>query len=250
MGDVYIVEAARSPLGRRGGSLSTLHPADLLGGVMKGALDRAGLDAASVDQVIGGCVSQVGGAVVQRRSHRVALRGTATRSRLDHRRQPVRLEPAGEHPRCGARGLRPRRRRDVVRRRDDEPHPARRELRRQEARPTRAEQLLRAVRVQEPVPGRGDDRKGVRNHARGHGPPSVFAARSGPQEAWEAGSLRARGRADGCARSWARTGKPTGETVHVDARRGSARDLASRSSATLKAVMEGRRPHRGQRPPR
>ncbi len=60
MGDVYIVEAARSPLGRRGGSLSTLHPADLLGNVMKAAVDRAGVDPAEVGQVVGGCVSQVG----------------------------------------------------------------------------------------------------------------------------------------------------------------------------------------------
>jgi acetyl-CoA C-acetyltransferase len=60
MGDVYIVEATRSPLGKRGGGLSTLHPGDLLGGVMKAALARSGMDPAAVGQVIGGCVSQVG----------------------------------------------------------------------------------------------------------------------------------------------------------------------------------------------
>ncbi len=60
MGEVYIIEAVRSPLGRRGGSLSTLHPADLLGHVMKAALTRAGVEPAEVGQVIGGCVSQVG----------------------------------------------------------------------------------------------------------------------------------------------------------------------------------------------
>ena len=60
MRDVFIVEAVRSPLGRRNGGLSTLHPADLLGAVQKAAVLRAGLDPAAVDQIVGGCVSQVG----------------------------------------------------------------------------------------------------------------------------------------------------------------------------------------------
>jgi acetyl-CoA C-acetyltransferase len=60
MRDVYIVEAVRSPIGRRSGDLATLHPGDLLGAVQKGALDRRGIDPARIDQVIGGCVSQVG----------------------------------------------------------------------------------------------------------------------------------------------------------------------------------------------
>jgi acetyl-CoA C-acetyltransferase len=60
MRDVYIVEAVRSPIGRRRGDLATLHPGDLLGAVQKGALDRRNIDPAQVEQVIGGCVSQVG----------------------------------------------------------------------------------------------------------------------------------------------------------------------------------------------
>lgn len=60
MADVFIVEAVRTPLGKRGGGLSTVHPADLLGIAQKAALERAGLDPALVDQVVGGCVSQVG----------------------------------------------------------------------------------------------------------------------------------------------------------------------------------------------
>jgi acetyl-CoA C-acetyltransferase len=60
MPEVFIVEAVRSPLGRRGGGLSTLHAADLLGNVVKAAVSRAGLEAREVGQVIGGCVSQVG----------------------------------------------------------------------------------------------------------------------------------------------------------------------------------------------
>ena len=60
MRDVFIVEAVRSPLGRRGGSLASVHPADLLGAVMKAAVARAGIDAKEVGQIVAGCVSQVG----------------------------------------------------------------------------------------------------------------------------------------------------------------------------------------------
>ena len=58
--DVVIVEAARSPLGRRNGGLSTVHPADLLGTVQKAVIERAGIDPSEVGQVVGGCVSQIG----------------------------------------------------------------------------------------------------------------------------------------------------------------------------------------------
>lgn len=60
MGDVYIVEACRSPIGKRGKGLAGLKPADLLGAVQQAALDRSGVPADKIDQVIGGCVSQVG----------------------------------------------------------------------------------------------------------------------------------------------------------------------------------------------
>src|SRR4029079_882072 len=60
MTDVVIGEAVRSPIGRRGGGLSTVHPADLLGAVQKALVERAGIDPAAVDQVVGGCVTQVG----------------------------------------------------------------------------------------------------------------------------------------------------------------------------------------------
>ena len=60
MGDVYIVEACRSAIGKRGKGLAGLKPADLLGAVQKAALERSGIAPEKVDQVIGGCVSQVG----------------------------------------------------------------------------------------------------------------------------------------------------------------------------------------------
>jgi acetyl-CoA C-acetyltransferase len=58
--DVVVVEAARSPLGRRNGALSTMHPADLLAAVQKAVVDRSGIDPAEVGQVIAGCVTQTG----------------------------------------------------------------------------------------------------------------------------------------------------------------------------------------------
>jgi acetyl-CoA acyltransferase len=60
--DVVIVDAIRSPMGRGkpGGALSTLHPAELLGQVLTALLDRNGLDPATVDDVLIGCVTQAG----------------------------------------------------------------------------------------------------------------------------------------------------------------------------------------------
>jgi acetyl-CoA C-acetyltransferase len=60
MTEVVIVEAVRTPIGRRGGGLSTFHSADILATVQKELLDRAGIDPTEVGQVVGGCVSQVG----------------------------------------------------------------------------------------------------------------------------------------------------------------------------------------------
>jgi acetyl-CoA C-acetyltransferase len=58
--DVVIVEAARSPLGRRNGGLATVHPANLLATVLGAVIERAGIDPESVGQVVGGCVTQTG----------------------------------------------------------------------------------------------------------------------------------------------------------------------------------------------
>ncbi|MFO7589603.1 MAG: steroid 3-ketoacyl-CoA thiolase [Acidimicrobiia bacterium] len=60
MNDVVIVDAVRTPTGRRNGGLSTMHSIDLLGTVQREVLDRAGVDPAEVGQVVGGCVGQVG----------------------------------------------------------------------------------------------------------------------------------------------------------------------------------------------
>jgi acetyl-CoA C-acetyltransferase len=60
MQEVFIVAAVRSPIGRRKGGLSGLHPADLLGAVQKACVERAKVDPKEIGQIVGGCVSQVG----------------------------------------------------------------------------------------------------------------------------------------------------------------------------------------------
>ena len=60
MTDVVIVEAVRTPVGKRNGGLATSHPADTLAAVQRAVVDRSGIDPSLVDQVVSGCVSQVG----------------------------------------------------------------------------------------------------------------------------------------------------------------------------------------------
>jgi acetyl-CoA C-acetyltransferase len=60
MSNVVIVDAVRTPIGRRNGGLSTVHPADLLGAAQRELLSRTGIDPELVGQVVTGCVSQVG----------------------------------------------------------------------------------------------------------------------------------------------------------------------------------------------
>ena len=60
MREVVIVDAVRTPVGRRNGGLSTMHSADLLGVPFRALFDRTGVDPSIVGQVIGGCVSQIG----------------------------------------------------------------------------------------------------------------------------------------------------------------------------------------------
>ncbi|WP_030175390.1 steroid 3-ketoacyl-CoA thiolase [Spirillospora albida] len=60
MPEVVIVDAVRTPVGKRRGALSGLHPAALLGVAQQGVLDKAGVEPATVGQVVGGCVTQAG----------------------------------------------------------------------------------------------------------------------------------------------------------------------------------------------
>jgi acetyl-CoA acyltransferase len=60
MRDAVIVEAVRTPTGKRNGGLAGVHPADLSAHVLRALAERSGIDPALVDDVIWGCVSQVG----------------------------------------------------------------------------------------------------------------------------------------------------------------------------------------------
>jgi acetyl-CoA C-acetyltransferase len=58
--EAYIVGAVRSPVGKRNGGLAAVHPADLASQVLQELIVRTGVDPAAVEDVIMGCVSQVG----------------------------------------------------------------------------------------------------------------------------------------------------------------------------------------------
>ncbi|QDQ98199.1 acetyl-CoA C-acetyltransferase [Tomitella fengzijianii] len=61
MAEAYIIDAIRTPTGKRGGSLSGVHPADLGAHIMKAAVDRNEIDPSAVDDVVFGCVDAIGG---------------------------------------------------------------------------------------------------------------------------------------------------------------------------------------------
>jgi acetyl-CoA acyltransferase len=58
--DAVIVGGWRTPFGRRGGQFSTWHPVEMLSFALKTLIERTGIDASQVEDVIGGCVGQVG----------------------------------------------------------------------------------------------------------------------------------------------------------------------------------------------
>ena len=60
MGTAVIVEAVRTPIGKRNGGLSGLHPAEILGAAQRALLERSGVSPALVEQIAGGCVTQAG----------------------------------------------------------------------------------------------------------------------------------------------------------------------------------------------
>jgi acetyl-CoA C-acetyltransferase len=60
VGTAVIVEAVRTPIGKRRGALSGLHPAEILGQAQTALVERAGIEPAEVEQMAGGCVTQAG----------------------------------------------------------------------------------------------------------------------------------------------------------------------------------------------
>ncbi|MCQ4080679.1 acetyl-CoA C-acetyltransferase [Streptomyces sp. RB6PN25] len=61
MAEAYIVEAVRTPVGRKNGSLASVHPADLGAHVLTALVQRSGADPAAVEDVIFGCLDTIGG---------------------------------------------------------------------------------------------------------------------------------------------------------------------------------------------
>ena len=60
MPEAYIIDAVRTPVGKRGGSLASVHSADLGAHVLKALVDRTGIDPGAVDDVIMGCCDTIG----------------------------------------------------------------------------------------------------------------------------------------------------------------------------------------------
>jgi len=58
--EAVIVDTVRTPIGKRKGALAGWHPADLLGFTLKALVERTGVDPDRIDDVVGGCVNQVG----------------------------------------------------------------------------------------------------------------------------------------------------------------------------------------------
>jgi acetyl-CoA C-acetyltransferase len=61
MPEAYIVEAVRTPVGKRGGALSAIHPADLGAHALSALVDRSGIDPGAVEDVVFGCLDTIGG---------------------------------------------------------------------------------------------------------------------------------------------------------------------------------------------
>jgi acetyl-CoA C-acetyltransferase len=61
MTEAYIVDAVRTPVGKRGGGLAHVHPADLGAHSLRALVERTGIDPAAVDDVVFGCVDTIGG---------------------------------------------------------------------------------------------------------------------------------------------------------------------------------------------
>ncbi len=60
MPEAFIVDAVRTPVGKRGGTLSQIHPADLGAHTLKALMERTGIDPGAVEDVIMGCLDQIG----------------------------------------------------------------------------------------------------------------------------------------------------------------------------------------------
>ena len=91
MGTAVIVEAVRTPIGRRRGALAGLHPAEILGSAQTALVERAGIEPADVEQIAGGCVTQAG-----------EQAGNVTRTAWLHAGMPIRTGCLTLDAQCGS----------------------------------------------------------------------------------------------------------------------------------------------------
>ena len=106
-----IVEAVRTPIGKRNGWLSGFHAAELLATAQVELVKRAGIEPSEVEQIVGGCVTQAGEQASNVTRTAWLQHGPALRDRGHDHRLPVRLGPAGQPLRGQPRGRRRHRRR-------------------------------------------------------------------------------------------------------------------------------------------
>ena len=97
MGEAYIVAATRTAGGRKNGRLSGVHPADLAGKVLDALVERSGVDPAAIEDVIMGCVGQVG-----QQSTNVG-RNAVLSSKLPESVPATSIDRQCERPACQAR---------------------------------------------------------------------------------------------------------------------------------------------------
>ena len=83
MAEAYVIDAVRTAVGKRNGSLAGVHPVDLGAAAWRGLFERIDVDPGAVDDVIAGCVDAIGGAGGQHRPAVVAGR------RLSQKRCPA-----------------------------------------------------------------------------------------------------------------------------------------------------------------
>ena len=91
MPTAVIVDAIRTPLGKRNGRLKDWHPVDLAAETLKALVDRNDIDPALVDDVVMGCVMQVGEQAINIGRNAVLAAGWPDTVPGHHRRPPVRL---------------------------------------------------------------------------------------------------------------------------------------------------------------
>ena len=144
MATAVIVDAVRTPLGRRNGGLKDVHPVDLAAHVLRAIVERNDVDPALVEDVIMGCVMQVGEQGINVARNAALAAGLPRVGRRHDGRPPVRFVAAGRALRRAGRDRRRVRRRDRGRRREHDARADGRVDRRRQVRlPVRPEMTAR-----------------------------------------------------------------------------------------------------------